>query len=80
MKQLDIRSGIKKELTVKYDINDINKLSREKCVCLNIMSFGELPKKHVCSFCLSLSSSLNSVINNIYYSSTFKLYCLRAKI
>ena len=42
----------------------------EMCVqvCLNIMSFGELLRKYLYSFRLRLSSSLNSVIDNIYMS------------
>ena len=40
------------------------------CVCLNITSFGELLKNdiHVYSFRVRLSSSLNSVIDNIFMS------------
>ena len=43
--------------------------AREMCVCLNIMSFGELLRKYLYSFRLRLSSLLNSVIDNIYMSS-----------
>ena len=38
------------------------------CVCLHIMSFGELLRKYICNFRLRLSSSLNSAIDNIYMS------------
>ena len=38
----------------------------EMCVCFNIMSFGEM--RRIYSFCLRLSSSLNSIIDNIYMS------------
>ena len=42
------------------------------CVCLNIMSFGELLKNYIhvytSSFRVRLSSSLNSVIDNIFMS------------
>ena len=40
----------------------------EMCVCLNIMSFSELLRNYLYSFRLRLSSSLNSIINNIYMS------------
>ena len=41
-----------------------HKSASEMCVCLNIMSFGELLRKYIYSFRLRLSSSLNSVIDN----------------
>ena len=44
---------------------------REMCLCWNIMSFGELLRKYTYSFRLRLSSSLNSIIDNIYMSSVF---------
>ena len=40
----------------------------EMCVRLNIMSFGELLRKYLYSFRLRLSSSLYSIIDNIYMS------------
>ena len=38
------------------------------CVCLNIMSLGELLRKYMYSFRLRFSSSLNSIIDNISMS------------
>ena len=65
-----------KKLKIAYN-NSIRRLfclpkhnsASEMCVCLNIMSFGELLRKYyIYSFRLRLSSSLNSVIDNIYMS------------
>ena len=44
------------------------------CLCLIIMSFGELLKKCIYSFRLRLSSSLKSVIDNIYSTCLVFLY------
>ena len=54
-----------KKLKIVYN-NSIRRL----CVFLNIIYFGELLRKStsICNFCFRLSSSLNSVINNIYLS------------
>ena len=70
-----------KKLKIAYN-NSIRRLfclpkhnsASEMCVCLNIMSFGELLRKYIYNFRLRLSSSLNSVIDNIYVycSSMFK--------
>ena len=40
----------------------------EMYVNLNIMSFGELPRKYVYSFRLRMGVSLNCIIDNIYSS------------
>ena len=66
-----------KKLKIAYN-NSIRRLfclpkhnsASEMCVCLNIMSFGELLRKYIYMyrFRLRLSSSLNSVIDNIYMS------------
>ena len=71
-----------KKLNVAYN-NSIRRLfclpkhnsASEMCVCLNLMSFGELLRIYIYiyiySFCLILSSSLNSVIDIIYMSSVY---------
>ena len=64
-----------KKLKIAYN-NSIRRLfclpehnsASEMCVCLNIMSFSELIRKYIYSFRPRLSSSLNSVIDNIYMS------------